>query len=231
MPSAEKMLYFLSSALLTVIGVAVLGYGMSTEWSSSTMACSPPENNFFNGSATIRMGLFEGKESHKACPRFTLDENKVLVFERLGEVGGAGEGLHVMVVVLLVFALVASAGSILITLYNTISNPYETYMGPIGLYVCSGLSACLAFLAMVLYFLNLVSVNITKNMLLANIKQSVILKDTDVRFLTGFFMILPYIIVDLLAIFLVYLYAHMAYRQRMEQQRPTEDAPKEILMY
>lgn len=62
------------------------------------------------------------------------------VFAKMSEVGGAGVALHALVVVLLVFALVASAGSILITLYNTISNPYETYMGPIGLYVSSGLS-------------------------------------------------------------------------------------------
>lgn len=84
---------------------------------------------------------------------------------------------------------------------------------------------------MALYFINLVAVNVTKDMLIANIKQSVILKDPDVRFLTGFFMIVLYIITDLFAISLVYLYAHMAYRQRIEQQRPTEDAPKEILMY
>ncbi|XP_026988570.1 clarin-3 [Tachysurus fulvidraco] len=231
MPSAEKILYFLSSALLTVIGVALLGYGMSAEWSSSAMACSPPENNFFNGSATIRLGLFEGQEYHYACPRFASDGNKVFVFKRLSEVGGAGESLHLVVVVLLAFALVASAGSILITLYNTISNPYETYMGPIGLYACSGLGACLAFLAMVLYFSNLAGINVTRAMLLAGIKQTVILKDEDVRFLVGFFMIVPYIICNLLAIFLVYLYAHMAYQQRQEQQRPTEDAPKEILMY
>ncbi|KAF5909061.1 clarin-3, partial [Clarias magur] len=61
-------------------------------------------------------------------------------FDKMGEVGGAGVALHALVVVLLVLALLASAGSILITLYNTISNPYETYMGPIGLYACSGLS-------------------------------------------------------------------------------------------
>lgn len=77
MPSAEKILYYLSSALLTVIAVALLGYGMSAEWSSSAMACSPPENNFFNGSATIRLGLFEGEEFHYACPRFASDVNKV----------------------------------------------------------------------------------------------------------------------------------------------------------
>lgn len=64
----------------------------------------------------------------------------ILVFQSLGKVGGAAVALHGLVVVLLVLALVASAGSIIVTLYNSASNPYETYMGPIGLYVCSGLS-------------------------------------------------------------------------------------------
>ncbi|KAF4084861.1 hypothetical protein AMELA_G00110830 [Ameiurus melas] len=233
MPSSEKILYFLSSAVLSIIGVAVLGYGMSTEWAYSIMACSPKIKNGTlesNGTATIRMGLFEGSEVKDSCPFFTPDEIKVKVFERLSDIGGDGIGIHAMVVVLLVFALVASAGSILITLYNTISNPYETYMGPIGLYVCSGISACLAFLAMILYLINLLGLNIAEKIVLTK-DTTIMLKDGDVTFEPGFFMILPYITVNLLAILLVYLYAHAAYRQRQEQQKPTEDAPKEILMY
>lgn len=77
MPSAEKILYFLSSAVLSIVGVAVLGYGMSAEWASSTMACSPSESNSFNGSATIQMGLFNGIELKDSCPRFSIDKEKV----------------------------------------------------------------------------------------------------------------------------------------------------------
>ncbi|KAF5909060.1 clarin-3, partial [Clarias magur] len=75
MPSAEKILYFLSSTLLNVIGVAVLGYGMSAQWASSKMACSPTSNEFFNGTGTIRMGLFEGME--KTCNRFDTGEKEM----------------------------------------------------------------------------------------------------------------------------------------------------------
>lgn len=56
-------------------------------------------------------------------------------------------------------------------------------------------------------------------------------KDEEVTFQVGFYMILPYLATTLSTILLVYLYAHAAYRQRQEQQKPTEDAPKEILMY
>lgn len=74
MPSIEKILYFLSSAGLSIIGVAVLSYGMSAEWASSIMACSPKINNGTfesNGTATIRMGLFKGSEVKDSCPFFS----------------------------------------------------------------------------------------------------------------------------------------------------------------
>lgn len=63
-----------------------------------------------------------------------------IVFERLVKLSGAPIILHALVVILLALALLGSAGSILVALYNSFSNPYQTYMGPIGLYTCSGLS-------------------------------------------------------------------------------------------
>ncbi|KAL7869561.1 hypothetical protein AOLI_G00135490 [Acnodon oligacanthus] len=228
MPSTEKILYFLSSALLSAGGVAILGYGMSTDWAHTTMSCAPLGSSDFNGSSTIQMGLFNGSEEKVSCPRFSSEE-VVKVFERLKVIGGAAFTLQVLVVFLLVLALVGSAGSILITLYNSISNPYETYMGPIGLFVCSGLSASLAFLALVLYLINIFVEKIGKKM--ASVNSEVNLNDEEAQLLLGFYLLLPYIGVNLLAILLVYLYQHAAYTQRKEQEKPTEDAPKDIMMF
>lgn len=47
----------------------------------------------------------------------------------------------------------------------------------------------------------------------------------------GFYMIIPYIATNAVAMLLVYLYVHAAYTRQREQQKPTEDAPKEIMMY
>lgn len=63
------------------------------------------------------------------------------VFQRLREIGGPPLALHGLVVCLVVLCFVFSAISILISLYNSVSNPYETYMGPIGIYTCSSLSS------------------------------------------------------------------------------------------
>lgn len=57
------------------------------------------------------------------------------------------------------------------------------------------------------------------------------LGDLKVSMELGFFLVLPYIAMNVLAFVLVYLYVHAAYTRQREQQKPTEDAPKEIMMY
>lgn len=54
-------------------------------------------------------------------------------------------------------------------------------------------------------------------------------KATEVQL--GFYLVIPYVVLSLLAIVVIYMYDHAAYTQRREQQKPTEDAPKEIMMY
>lgn len=58
----------------------------------------------------------------------------------LGKIGGTPLALHSLVLCLLVLCFLFSAASILISLYNSVSNPYETYMGPMGIYTSSSLS-------------------------------------------------------------------------------------------
>lgn len=63
-----------------------------------------------------------------------------VVIPMLAEIGVTPLVLHILVLCLLGLCLLFSAASILISLYNSVSNPYETYMGPMGLYACSSLS-------------------------------------------------------------------------------------------
>lgn len=57
------------------------------------------------------------------------------------------------------------------------------------------------------------------------------LKNKSAEMKIGYYLLIPYTVLSLLAISLIYMYDHAAYTQRREQQRPTEDAPKEIMMY
>lgn len=150
----------------------------------------------------------------------------------LANIGGVNIVLHALAVLLLVLCLLFSALSILISLYNSVSNPYETYMGPIGIYVCSSLSACLSFLVLILFVVNVQATDLTEKLVknLAN-ELEVKVRDESSQMQFGYYLVIPYTVLSLVAILLIYLYDHAAYTQRKEQQRPTEDAPKEIMMY
>ncbi|XP_043109167.1 clarin-3 [Puntigrus tetrazona] len=228
MPSGKKLAHFFSSAALCAAGVVVLGFGMSTDWADAVLDCAPPGGEF-DGTSSLTTGLFNGTETKIRCPRIDSPGKAVDVFTRLAKLAGAPIILHGLVVILLSLALLGSAGSILVTLYNSFSNPYQTYLGPIGLYTCSGLSVCMSTLALILYVSNVYLGEMFQTLVKAD--ASVELKDPKITLKVGFFLLIPYIGVNLLAILVVYLYVHAAYTRRKQQEKPTEDAPKEIMMY
>lgn len=217
-------------ACCTAISVAILGFAMSQSWAKSRLECAGYEMEIFNGSAIITWELFSGTFNRDSCP-FIATTLPFDVFPKLQD-SGAPVILYALVVLMLTLCMVSSAGSILIALYNSVSNPYETYMGPIGLYVCSALSACLSAVVLILYA---VTVNAT------DMAESVVLNFADgtpvdmrnrrAEMMLGYFLVVPYTVLSLGAIGIIYMYDHAAYTHRREQQRPTEDAPKEIMMY
>ncbi|KAK5906128.1 hypothetical protein CgunFtcFv8_002019 [Champsocephalus gunnari] len=232
MPSTTKTLLFLSSALATSISVGVLGYCMSTQWAETTMECTRSGAVFSNGSALITWKLFVGDLNRDYCPFFGYEE-KFEVIPKLVETGEVPSVvLHALVLCLLALCLLCSASSILISLYNSVSNPYETYMGPIGLYVCSSLSACLSVLVLILFVVNLTVTRMAEKL----VKISTGITPADVRnestkMMLGYYLVILYTVLSLVAIAVIYMYDQAAYTHRREQQRPTEDAPKEIMMY
>lgn len=86
MPSVQKILYFLSSAILVIVGDAVIGYGISTDWASATMSCASSNTS---GSVTLQMGLFSYNESKIFCPFFSKDDEiqgKLRIYESCNNV-------------------------------------------------------------------------------------------------------------------------------------------------
>ncbi|XP_035522527.1 clarin-3 [Morone saxatilis] len=230
MPSAKKTLHFLFSAWVTTMSVGILGYGMSREWSKTTMECARGGSDFFNGTAEITLELFSGNLDRTFCPTFGGSVG-FQVFPKLKETGVTPVVLHALAVCLLVLCLVFSAASILISLYNSVSNPYETYMGPVGIYACSSLCACLSVVVLILFVVNVNLTNLAEELVKEFATTEVDLKNKSSEMQLGYYLVIPYTVLSLVAIVLIYMYDHAAYTHRREQQRPTEDAPKEIMMY
>lgn len=231
MPSLTKTLHYIASALVTSISVAVLGFAMSTWWAKSTMECARAGSEIFNGTAEVTLGLFDGILTRSFCPSFG-NTDVFQVIPLLTKTTTTSLVLHVLVVCLLALCLLCSAGSILISLYNSVSNPYETYMGPVGVYVCSSISACLSVVVLIIFVLNVAVTSMSEELVDAVGESiSVDLKNKSAQMGVGFFLVLPYAVFSVVAISLIFFYDHAAYTHRREQERPTEDAPKEIMMY
>ncbi|KAF7204179.1 clarin-3 [Nothobranchius furzeri] len=229
MPSTKKILLFLSSALVTAISVGLLGFAMSAQWADTTMVCEASEGGNVTGTAVVKMSLFKGVLTKVSCP--LGGEDRFDVFPTLTLIGVSPLAVHGLLVSLLALCLLFSAGSILISLYNSVSNPYETYMGPIGVYTCSSLSACLSVLVLIIFALNLGVTSMPEDLVnqVSNIKVDV--RNKSLQMQLGYFLVIPYTVMSLCAVLLIYLYDHASYTQRRQQERPTEDAPKEIMMY
>ncbi|XP_070708256.1 clarin-3 [Pempheris klunzingeri] len=229
MPSTKKILHYISSALVTAISVGVMGYSMSLDWAKSSMECTRAGSDFDNGTAEITLELFTGTLIRNFCPSFGGTEN-FQVIPTLTKTGVTPVALHGLVLCLLAVCLLFSACSILVSLYNSVSNPYETYMGPIGIYTCSSLSACLSVVVLIIFAVNVTVTDMAEG-LVKRFAETADLRNKTSEMLLGYYLIIPYTVLCLLAIGLIYMYDHAAYTQRREQQRPTEDAPKEIMMY
>ncbi|KAA8581411.1 clarin-3 [Etheostoma spectabile] len=229
MPSTKKTLHFMGSALATALSVGVMGYCMSTQWATITMECARIGTSFFNGTAVITLELFFGISNRNFCPLFG-GRDTFQVIPKLVEIGVTPVVLHALVLCLLALCLLFSACSILISLYNSVSNPYETYMGPVGVYVCSALSACLSVVVLVIFVVNVTGTSMAED-LVKNFSEDADLRNKSSEMKLGYYLIILYTLLSLLAIALIYMYDHAAYTHRREQQRPTEDAPKEIMMY
>ncbi|XP_059181325.1 clarin-3 [Centropristis striata] len=229
MPSTKKSLHFISSAAVTAISVGVLGFCMSTQWAFTSMECTSVGDDFTNGTADMTWDLFDVFLDRNFCPSFGGDD-KFQVIAKLAEIEVASAALYGLVLCLLALCLLFSACSILISLYNSVSNPYETYMGPIGLYVCSSLSACLSIVVLILFVVNITTTSMAED-LVKSFHKDAELRNKTTKLRLGYYLTILYTVLSLFAIALIYMYDHAAYTHRREQQRPTEDAPKEIMMY
>ncbi|CAL1599778.1 unnamed protein product [Knipowitschia caucasica] len=232
MPSTQKIGYFMACACCSSISVALLGFAMSQTWAESKLKCAGFETEFFNGTGLITWKLFKGNFIQYSCPLISSPKGKDFdVFTVLKE-SGAPVVLFAVVVLLLVLCLLSTALSILIALYNSVSNPYQTYMGPVGVYICSAISACLSAVVLILFAVTLTGTDAAESVVLNLAGDlSVRTQNRVAVFQLGYFLLLPYTALSLGSIGIIYFYDHAAYAQRREQQRPTEDAPKEIMMY
>lgn len=93
-------------------------------------------------------------------------------------------------------------------------------------------AACLSVLALIIFVSNVRLTNMGQDVVHSFLGGSPVeLSGASSQMQPGYYLVIPYAVLSLISIALIYAYDHAAYTHRREQQRPTEDAPKEIMMY
>lgn len=85
--------------------------------------------------------------------------------------------------------------------------------------------------ALIIFVLNLSVTSMPEELVKTSSNLPVNLRNKSSVMQVGYFLVIPYTVLSLGAVLIIYMYDHAAYTQRREQERPTEDAPKEIMMY
>lgn len=213
---------FLTSLGSVVVICSILG---TQEWISSSIFF---RNTFSNGTIVITYGLFRGMSTQDLDEGLQeLDKN----FEVLGILSNSSQkSLHLVAILFLILSLAASVLSSVFTFYNSISNPYQTFLGPMGVYTWNGLSATFVFLTMVLFVGNAESNHLSEN-LTQRLYPDIINQRTTNTYGYSFWLILLVILLNIVTVVIIIFYQKARYQQKQQQRKPVEYAPRDGILF
>ncbi|XP_036295218.1 clarin-3 [Pipistrellus kuhlii] len=229
MPSTAKTLTFLSSFFMSFGAFVVICVILGTpSWVSSTIAVS---DTFSNGSVVITYGLFSGQSTQQLDHGFAEPDKYFEVSATLGQSGP--KTLHSVVILCLVLSLCAALLSAGFTFYNSVSNPYQTFLGPLGVYTWSGLSGSLALLALVLFVGNVQANGLSEALVQALYARYPLAGQHGAahRYGSSFWLLLLVLLLSALTAVNVGFFEQARRRRRQEQRKPVEQAPRDGILF
>ncbi|XP_029465878.1 clarin-3 isoform X2 [Rhinatrema bivittatum] len=217
MPSQQKILMFLFAFFASIGSFSIICVVLGTQnWVYSEIFYNDTNSN---GIITISYGLFEGVSEKIVLGGAGLDKPPE-TFQVLQNLKGTGspEVVNIFIILLLVLCLLCSVMSLGITCYNSVSNPYQDFFGPIAVYTW-----------------NAINVNTEANQqptkLFKGIPSGLQQLATYNSYGYSFWLLLLIIILNAATIMIVYFYQHARYSKKKEQQRPMETAPKDVILF
>ncbi|XP_013041255.1 clarin-3 [Anser cygnoides] len=227
MPTREKKLMFgaafLTSVLSFVIICAVLG---TQRWISSTVDFSQTNGTV---SVTVTYGLFSGTCAQTFQAGVQVSDTSFQVAETLNST--RTKGINVTIIVLLVLSLLSSLLSSGFTFTNAVSNPYQTFLGPIGVYTWNAIGGFFTLVVMILFAVNVQGNNLSVE--LATKCASIQLNHTksEHNYDYSYWILLLHILFSCGTIVIICFYSCARYSKKKEQERPIENASKDVILF
>ncbi|KFO90340.1 Clarin-3 [Buceros rhinoceros silvestris] len=226
MPSRKKTAMFASAFLACVCSFVMICVVLATQqWMSSRVHFSS------NSSITVSLtyGLFSGTCEQFVEAGLQVSESTFQVADKLGNT--EAKSTIVAIIVILVLGLLSSLLSSGFTCTNAVSNPYQTFLGPIGVYTWNSLCGIFILIAMILF-----PVNVEGNSLSVELARgcfSFLQTHTRSAHTYGYsyWIMLLIILLNITSIIIIYFYEHARYSKKKEQERPIENAPKDVILF
>ncbi|NXD11111.1 CLRN3 protein, partial [Nothocercus nigrocapillus] len=229
MPSREKTLLFAGAFCTSVGSFALLCVVLATRsWVTSDIQFSGA-NSSVTVTLTVAYGLFQGVCEQTVAGGLQISESSFQVADTLEK--NETKATNVAIIVLLVLALLSSLLSAGFTGMNVVSNPYQTFLGPIGVYTWNVINGILTLLVLILFAVNIESNGLSVE--LAEVCHAIPTTYMNSKNMYGYsyWIMLLIIFLNIATIIIIYFYDHARYYKKKEQERPIENAPKDVILF
>ncbi|XP_062491226.1 clarin-3 [Pezoporus occidentalis] len=227
MPSRTKTAMFGSAFFTCLCSFVVICVVLASQhWMSS-------EVRFLgtNSSTTVSLtyGLFSGTCAQSVDAGLQLSSKTFKVADNLSST--SAKSMITAIIVILVLSLLSSLLSSGFTCTNAVSNPYQTFLGPIGVYTWNSLCGIFTLMAMILF-----PVSIEESILSVKLAQGCFAflqthVGSEHTYGYSYWIMLLIIFLNIASIIIIYFYDHARYSKKKEQERPIENAPKDVILF
>ncbi|NXH26164.1 CLRN3 protein, partial [Myiagra hebetior] len=227
MPSRKKTSMFASAFCTCVSSFVVICVVLATpQWVSSEVRFSRT-----NATVTVSLayGLFRGTCEQFIDARLQVSQTTFQVADNLSS--PRSRSLNVAIIVVLVLALLSSLLSSAFTCTNAVSNPYQTFLGPIGVYTWNSVCGVLTLIAMILFPVNVQGNSLSEELARACSTSLQTRLGSKHNYGYSYWIMLLILFLNAASLIIIYFYDHARYSKKKEKERPMENAPKDVILF
>ncbi|NXJ20540.1 CLRN3 protein, partial [Dicrurus megarhynchus] len=227
MPSRRKTSMFASAFCSCVSSFVVICVVLATpQWVSSELRFSRP-----NSSVTVSLtyGLFRGTCEQFVDAGLQVSKQTFQVADALSS--ARSRSLNVAIIVVLVLALLSSLLSSGFTCTNAVSNPYQTFLGPVGIYTWNSVCGVLTLIAMILFPVNVQGNSLSEELARGCSTSLQTRLGSKHNYGYSYWIMLLILLLNIASLIVIYFYDHARYSKKKEQERPIENAPKDVILF
>ncbi|XP_056384867.1 clarin-3 [Hyla sarda] len=230
MPSKQKTLLFFAGFVSSIGSFAIICTCLATQgWVSSKVQF---KGTNYSGNANVDLGLFKTSRSKTITDGVALGAEVVTrdVFQILNETNSI-KIIHILIILLLVISLISSFLSSATTCLNSVSNPYLTFLGPLGVYVWTAISGIPVLLAMILFAVNIQANEMPKEIAKAMDTTTDVFGSTQNTYGYSFWLLLLSLSFNIGTIGIIFYYEHARYSKKVEKEKPMEGAINDVILF